>query len=656
MLPATARSTRSTGSLMGGRSPIKSPLAPEAVVRRNAKRGLTIEQMFADPAPPPFASHRLQAAAEAGRLDGEGLPVDSGGGGEAEPFAKAVLLTPRSAEACLKEGVNPDDLRLRDLDWFWEPGLDPAIQRMRHETYSRLRHEKMKAVRKARATIIAERRTSDKSKSFAGRRGSLSSSRSGGGSSTRSAAVGADLVELERKRLAKMQAKQAREIEQTLAFEMKMAEIREKQAQREEAERRRQEARRIQKERRAREAAEAERMKAVRKQMAEEEEEKLRRDMMRRDFERQQELLEEARIKERQAKLEAARKEEERIEKQARFREEIEVREAQKAAEIQSRMMVIEEREAERRQRVEEEQAQRAREKHRRQEAASRRLRENARQARLREKKRVRELLEKEKAVEARQHERRVKEEAEREAKIEAARLEELRRQAALAKAREEEEEKKQLLIAKAEDEEKVLGSMEADKQREHMLRIEKRRLQEQAKADAVTRQKRREEYERLETLRKIQDKAEKIEMMQEEQKRLREERRRIALATQRQKDQVMRAMEEAKRKGDWKAARAIIEKSLTVGSSSAPTLPGGGRPSSSSLARRAHEDDGLAEAESSHAKEAARFTAKAAIMAQTTMTASASKSRIADAGKRSLAPTPSVGADAPLYKSPYDV
>ena len=58
-----------------------------------------------------------------------------------------VTLTPRSAEACLKHGINPEVLRIRDLDSFYEINLDPAIQRMRHEVYSQRRHELMRLCR-----------------------------------------------------------------------------------------------------------------------------------------------------------------------------------------------------------------------------------------------------------------------------------------------------------------------------------------------------------------------------------------------------------------------------------------------------------------------------------------------------------------------------
>jgi hypothetical protein len=67
-----------------------------------------------------------------------------------------VLLTPRSAEVCLKLGVNPEILKVRDIDSFWEPGVDPAVQRMRHEAYVQRRHETMKQCRTERKRIINE--------------------------------------------------------------------------------------------------------------------------------------------------------------------------------------------------------------------------------------------------------------------------------------------------------------------------------------------------------------------------------------------------------------------------------------------------------------------------------------------------------------------
>ncbi len=41
-----------------------------------------------------------------------------------------IALTPRSAEACLMEGIDPHDLYERGLELFAEAGLEPAIVRM----------------------------------------------------------------------------------------------------------------------------------------------------------------------------------------------------------------------------------------------------------------------------------------------------------------------------------------------------------------------------------------------------------------------------------------------------------------------------------------------------------------------------------------------
>ena len=75
------------------------------------------------------------------------------------PPPPRYVLTPRSAEACLREGVDPEQLRIRDLDSFWEPGLDAARQGMRHEAYSERRHGYMKSVRRSRTAVMnAEQR------------------------------------------------------------------------------------------------------------------------------------------------------------------------------------------------------------------------------------------------------------------------------------------------------------------------------------------------------------------------------------------------------------------------------------------------------------------------------------------------------------------
>ena len=87
----------------------------------------------------------------------------------------------------------------------------------------------------------------------------------------------ADLVELEKRRLEKVQAKQAQEIEQMLAYEMKMAQIREAGEKRQQQEKQRALERERERRRRRIEAAEHRRMKELQRKMLEEEEEARRR-------------------------------------------------------------------------------------------------------------------------------------------------------------------------------------------------------------------------------------------------------------------------------------------------------------------------------------------------------------------------------------------
>ena len=120
------------------------------------------------------------------------------------PPPARIVLTPRSAEACLRHGVNPETLRIRPLDSFTEQGLDPVIQRMRHEAYTQRRFEMMRLVRAERKRLVAqEARDAD-----------LAASGAGGGATitpqqliAAQAKQNATFIEEEEKRMRKMQAR-----------------------------------------------------------------------------------------------------------------------------------------------------------------------------------------------------------------------------------------------------------------------------------------------------------------------------------------------------------------------------------------------------------------------------------------------------------------
>jgi hypothetical protein len=124
-----------------------------------------------------------------------------------------ILLTPRSAEVCLKQGINPEILKIRDIDSFWESGLDPSIQRLRHEAYVQRRHEVMKQCRIERKRLINEQldkvaKTMESGADTEGLSPEKILQQQEEQSST--------LIELEKARIKKMQQRQERELEQMI--------------------------------------------------------------------------------------------------------------------------------------------------------------------------------------------------------------------------------------------------------------------------------------------------------------------------------------------------------------------------------------------------------------------------------------------------------
>jgi hypothetical protein len=180
-----------------------------------------------------------------------------------------VVLTPRSAEVCLRLGVQPEALRIRDLDSFWAPNIDPAVQRLRHEAYVQRRHELMKACRAERKKLMRveqSRHTKSHPKMSQATPEMIFQEQM---------QQGATLIEMEKKRVEKMKLRQQKELEQMVQYEMHRAKMQEDMNKRMEEQKRREDIRRRQAEARARQKAEERRMKELQK-LAEQEAEEQR--------------------------------------------------------------------------------------------------------------------------------------------------------------------------------------------------------------------------------------------------------------------------------------------------------------------------------------------------------------------------------------------
>jgi hypothetical protein len=101
---------------------------------------------------------------------------------------------------------------VRDIDSFWEPDIDPSVQRMRHEAYVQRRHDVMKQCRLERKKLINNEL--DQSAKLM--------ESTGGAALTpemilqQEAEKGAAMIEMEKARIKKMQARQQRELEQMI--------------------------------------------------------------------------------------------------------------------------------------------------------------------------------------------------------------------------------------------------------------------------------------------------------------------------------------------------------------------------------------------------------------------------------------------------------
>ena len=129
------------------------------------------------------------------------------------PPPARVVLTPRSAEVCLKLGINPEILKIRDIDSFWEPGIDPAVQRIRHEAYVQRRYDVMKQCRLERKKMaIAEFESATNMKTTETMTPEMLLKQQQEQSST--------LIEMEMKRIEKMKKRQQKELEQMIQVQL----------------------------------------------------------------------------------------------------------------------------------------------------------------------------------------------------------------------------------------------------------------------------------------------------------------------------------------------------------------------------------------------------------------------------------------------------
>ncbi|CEG48083.1 hypothetical protein F443_20544 [Plasmopara halstedii] len=491
------------------------------------------------------------------------------------PPHEHLVLTPRSAEVCLRCGVNPETLKLRDLDSFYNSEVTPAVQRMRHEAYSLRRHEEMEMLRREKMKLV----NGIDQKVVPLKEESEHKSNSNGASMKRSSA----LLDLERQRLEKVRQRQERELEQMLEFEMKMNRLQQEAAEKMEREKRQHDAMERSKVRIAREVAADKRARELRKKAELEAEDERRKELTMQLATRDRTLAEEKARQEKLRRLEAREREEERKIKAEEHRVQTEKLLRAQQEEVQKRLHELEMAEKAREETVEKQRADRAIVMEARRRQVTQRIRKNLKMSKKLEAQRNEEIRRKQEASEAARKEREEEERRVRALQLEQQAEAERKRLLVLEESRREEARKKQEMIERQTETDRNIQQVQKHQEQQRAMRCEYRKLQAQLKMDKVERMKRMQEYQRLEMSRKLRDSEVRTQHLLDEKQLLVNCRKQLAIQTKIQRDLILRTMEKVKITKKWHHASKTIEKVLSGGKGIAGSRSSKVRPKSSS-------------------------------------------------------------------------
>lgn len=477
-----------------------------------------------------------------------------------------IVLTPRSAEVCLKLGINPEVIKIRDIDSFWEPGIEPSVQRMRHEAYVQRRYETMKECRLERkrlmnaefeaATTIAPQSTTLTPEQILEQQKEATSS----------------LVQQEMARIKKMQARQEKELDQMIQYEVQRAKVASDMEKRLQEQKKKEELRKKQQEKRLKLAAEERRLKELQKAAMEEVEEENRKALAHEMHKKEMELAEMNRKKEIAEKKRRQELEQERKikleEQQAKVAKFFADENARMRANLETLHIAEEKKQAA----MLEKQEKHKKEMMKRKAAIEKRIETNVKIAKMVEQKRKDDFEHKQRVFEEKRSETLKEEERKRALHIQEVQLQEHRRRLILMQKRKDEELKSESMLERFEEEEIHVLEVQEKRKHGHQLLKEKQALRKQMKLENVQRVNRVNEYKRMGILKKIEEKDGRVEKMLSSKQSLIEDRRKAGQKTRLQKEKIAAVMEEVRTNAT--KAQQLITKAMS-GSVSLDSLIG---------------------------------------------------------------------------------
>lgn len=490
-----------------------------------------------------------------------------------------IVLTPRSAEVCLKLGVNPEILKIRDIDSFWEHGMDPAVQRIRHEAYVQRRHDIMKECRLEKKRLnIAEFEAATNMNQVETMTPEMILEQQREQSST--------LIQLEMQRIEKMQKRQQKELEQMISYEVARAQTQQELDKRILENKKKEDMRKRQQAKRMKLMTEERRLRELQKLAMEEAEEANRVAVAKQMHEREKAFQEEKLSKEKEDKRKAREDDAEKKRKNEEHRAQVEKFFADEQAELRKRLDSIHLADEKKQAAIVERQQRLAEELRKKRDAIEQRIEKNMEMAKMIEQKKKDDFLERQDHHEKILSEKMQKQEEERRLRAQEIELQEQRRQIILMQQRKEEEKKAEALLVKFDEEEAHVEEIKEVRMRDHEIHRERKNLRTQMKLENVKRVQRVGEYKRMGTLKKIEDTDHRTRSMLEQKKALIEERKRAAAATKIQKEAIAKVMEEVRTNAS--KANKIISQALSGKVTlESLTAPGGGKGGKGSSKKR---------------------------------------------------------------------
>lgn len=468
-----------------------------------------------------------------------------------------LVLTPRSAEVCLKLGINPEVIKIRDIDSFWEPGIEPSVQRMRHEAYVKRRYDTMKQCRLERkrlmnqefeAATTLEPTTTMTPEEIIEKQKEASST----------------LVQLEMARIAKMQKRQEKELEQMIQYEVQRAQVAQDMEKRLAEAKKKDELRKKQQEKRLKLAAEERRLKELQKAAMEEVEEENRRALAHEMHNKEMQLNEQRRKKEERDKKRRREMEIERKMKLEEQRAKVQKFFSDEQQRLRDNLATLHFAEEKKQAAMEAKQAQLAEDLRKKRDAIEKRIEENVKIAKMIDQKRKDDFEKKTELFEMKRQEQLAKQEEERRLHAQEIMLQEQRRRMILIQKRKEEEVKAEKMLEKFEEEEIHVMEVQEQRQKGHRMLKEKKDLRTQMKLENVARVHRVNEYKRMMTLKKIEEKDGKVEKMLTMKESMIGDRRQQANKTRLQKEKIAAVMDEVRTNAT--KAQKLITKAMSGG------------------------------------------------------------------------------------------